>query len=85
MVYFALESDINRLQILKPDIVGGFVFTLPPDVFLLIESGLVRRKIRQVNLSVSVEEKSDLFPFMPFSPIDKEIERVTTKCFQHML
>jgi hypothetical protein len=81
MVYFSLESDIDRLQTIKPDIMGDFVFSLSPDALLLIESGLIRREILQMNLGMSLEEKSDFFPFMPFSPIYKEIDHITAEGF----
>jgi hypothetical protein len=42
---------------------------------------LIRRKILQMYLGVSLEEKSDFFPLMPFSPIHKEIERITAEGF----
>ena len=79
MVDFSLEPDIDRLQIIKPDIMSGFVFPLSPNVLLLIESRLIRRKIRQMNLAMSLEEKPDFFSFMPFSPIYKEKDSITTE------
>ncbi len=81
MVYFALESDIDRLQAIEPDIMSDFVFSLSPNALLLIESGLIRRKILQMNLGMSLEEKPNFFPFMPFRSIHKEIERVTAEGF----
>jgi len=79
MVDFSLEPDIDRLQIIKPDIMSGFVFPLSPNVLLLIESRLIRRKIRQMNLAMSLEEKPDFFSFMPFSPIYIEKDSITTE------
>jgi len=73
MVDFPLEPDIDRLQAIKPDIMSSFVFSLSPNVFLLIESRLIRRQILQMNLAMSLEEKPDFFSLMPFSPIYKEI------------
>jgi hypothetical protein len=79
MVDFPLEPDIDRLQTIKPDIMSGFVFPLSPNVFLLIESRLIRREIFQMNLAMSLQEKPDFFSFMPFSPIYKEIESITAE------
>ena len=79
MVDFPLEPDIDRLQAIKPDIMSSFVFSLSPNVFLLIESRLIRRQILQMNLAMSLEEKPDFFPFMPFSPIYIEKDSITTE------
>ena len=38
-----------------------------------------------MNLSMALEEKSDLFSFVPFSPIHIEIDRIASECFAHML
>jgi len=79
MVNFPFEPDIDRLQTIKPNVMGCFVFPLAPNIFLLIESRLIRRKVLYVNLAMSLEEKPDLFPFMPFSSIYKEIESITAE------
>ena len=79
MVDFPLEPDIDRLQAIKPDIMSSFVFSLSPNVFLLIESRLIRRQILQMNLAMSLEEKPDFFSLMPFSPIYKEIKSITAE------
>ena len=81
MVDFPLEPDIDHLQTIKPDIMSGFVFPLSPNVFLLIESRLIRRKILQMNLAMSLEEKPDFFSFMPFSPIYIEKDSITTEAY----
>ena len=79
MVDFPLEPDIDHLQTIKPDIMSGFVFPLSPNVFLLIESRLIRRQILQMNLAMSLEEKPDFFSLMPFSPIYIEKDSITTE------
>jgi hypothetical protein len=85
MVNFMFEMDVNDIEIVKPDIPGNFVSTMTPDIFLLIKCRLIRRKIFQLDLSMALKEKSDLFSFVPFSSIYKEIDEITTKLFQHML
>ena len=79
MVDFPLEPDIDHLQTIKPDIMSGFVFPLSPNVFLLIESRLIRRKILYMNLAMFLKKKPDFFPFMPFSPIYIEKDSITTE------
>ena len=79
MVYFFLELDIDGIKAIKPDISGNFIFTLSPNAFLLVEGRLVRREILQMDLSVTLKKKSDFFSFMPFSPINKEIDRIASE------
>jgi hypothetical protein len=45
MVYFSLESDIDGVKAIEPEISGNLIFTLSPNAFLLIEGWLVRRQI----------------------------------------
>jgi hypothetical protein len=85
MINFTLESNIDDIEVIKPDIPGNLVSALAPDVFLLIKSGLIWRKIFQMNLSMATKKKPYLFSFMPFSSIYIEINDITTELFQHML
>jgi len=85
MVYFLLELDIDSIKTIEPDISGNFITALSPNAFLLVESGLVRRKILQMNLGMAVEEKSDFISFVPFSPIHIKMNRITSERFYNML
>ena len=81
MVDFPLKSEVDRIQTIEPDIMSCFVFSLSPNVFLLIESRLIRRKILYVNLAMFLKKKPDFFPFMPFSPIYIEKDSITTEAY----
>lgn len=84
MINFSLESDIDDIEVVKPNIPGNFVSAMAPDVFLLIKGGLIWRKIFQMNLSMAPKKKPDFFSFMPFSSIYIEIDYITAELFQHM-
>jgi hypothetical protein len=79
MVYLFLELDIHGIKAIEPDVLGNFITALSPDAFLLVESWLVRRKILQINLGMAPDEKLDLFPFVPFSPIYIEMDRISSE------
>src|SRR4030042_4844976 len=85
MINLIPESNIDDIEVIKPNIPGDFISTPAPDVFLLIKGGLIWRKVFQMNLSMALQEKLDLFSFMPFSTIHIEINDITTELFQHML
>lgn len=85
MVNFSLESNINNIEALKPDVPGNLVSALAPDVFLLIESRLIRRQIFQMNLSMALEKKPYFVSFMPFSSVHIEMDNITVELFQHVL
>ncbi len=85
MINSLLESNIDDIEVIKPNILGDFVSTPAPDVFLLIKGRLIWRKVFQMNLSMALQKKLDLFSFMPFSPIRIEIDDITMELFQHML
>ncbi len=85
MVYFSLESNINNIEALKPDVPGNLVPALAPDVFLLIKSRLVRRQIFQMDLSMALEEKPYRVSLVPFSPVHVEMDNITVELSQHML
>ena len=85
MVNFSLESNIKNIEVLKPDVPSNLVPALAPDVFLLIKSRLIRRKVFQIDLSVASKKKPNFFSFMPFSSIYIEMDGITAKFFQHML
>lgn len=85
MINFALELDIDDIEVIKPNILGNFISAMTPDVFLLIKGGLIRREIFQMNLGMAPKKKSDFFSFMPFSSIYIEIDGITAELFQHML
>jgi len=85
MINFSLESDIDKIKAIKPGISGNFISTPAPDILLLIESRLIRRKVFQMNLSMALEEQSDLFSFVPFRSIHVEMDGITPEPSQHML
>jgi len=58
MVNFSLESNINNIEALKPDVPGNLVPALAPDVLLLIKSRLIRRQIFQMDLGYGSRGKA---------------------------
>jgi hypothetical protein len=64
-----LNSLPDHIQRFKPPVGRRFISHLSPDPLLCIESRLVRRKIGEANTCVSLQETSNLFPFMPTGPI----------------
>ena len=85
MVDFTFKTDINYIEVVEPNIPGNLVSAIPPDIFLFIKCGLIRRKVFQMDLGMLAKKKSDFFSLMPFSPINKEVDDITSKSFQHML
>ena len=85
MIDFSPESNIENIEVLKPDVPGDLVAALAPDILLLIESGLIGRQVFQMNLSMALEEKPYFVSFVPFSPVHIEVDNVTAELFQHML
>lgn len=85
MVNSTLESYVEDIEVIKPNIPGNLISALAPNILLLIKDRLIRRKIFKMNLSMALQKKPDLFSFMPFSPIYIEIDNKSTELFQHML
>ena len=85
MIDMLLEANINDVEVIKPNISGDFVPSLAPDVLLLVKGRLIWRKIFQMNLSMALQKKPDLFSFVPSSPIHIEINDKATELFQHVL
>lgn len=84
MVYFSLESNIDNIEALEPDVPGDLVPALAPDVLLFIKSRLIGRQIFQMNLSMAFEEKPDCVTLVPFSPVHIEMDNIPAELFQHM-
>ena len=85
MIDFALELEIDGIQAVEPGIPGNFIFALPPNAFLLIESWLVRRKVLKMNPRMALEEELDCFAFVPASAIHIKMDGIAWECSEHML
>jgi hypothetical protein len=85
MIDFTFETDIDDVEVIKPNIPGNFISAKAPDVFLFIKGRLIRRKIFHMNLGMTPQKKPNFFSFMPFCSIHIEIDDMTAKLFQHML
>ena len=85
MVDFSLESEIDGVQTVEPDIPGNFIFALSPDALLFVECGLVGRKVFKMNPSMALEKELDSFAFVPVSPIHIEVNGIASVGSDHML
>jgi len=85
VVDFALETEIDGIEAVEPDVPGDFISTLPPNALLLIEGWLVRGKIFKMNLGMTLKKEHDLLTLVPIGSIHIEVDGVASECPDHML
>jgi hypothetical protein len=85
MVDFALESEIEGVKAIEPDVPGDFVSALSPDAFLFVKSWLVGREVLDVNPGMTLQKELDFITLVPVGSVHIEVYGIASKCPEHML